>query len=186
MVGFMRIIITGSPGTGKSSIALKLSKLLKIPIIDLKSIVKKHRLAKGKESEVDIPKLRKFLLSDNGPVSKSRNYIIEGHLACEMKIPADFIIVLRTNPTVLKGRLTKRGYKKFKIEENLMAEMLDYCSQRVCIVYNKKHLELDTSKLTPVKAAKIIQKTIKQKKKKLDIIDYTKELKKTLSLGYSR
>ncbi len=59
---------------------------------------------------------------------KQQNVVVEGHLVCELKLKVDRVVVLRTNPRVLEKRLKKRGYAKEKIEENVLAEMLDYCT----------------------------------------------------------
>lgn len=171
----MRIIITGSPGTGKSLIARALSKRLGLELVDLKKIARSHRLV-GKNHEVDVKKLAAALR----PLSKKRDYIVEGHLACEFRLPADFIFVLRTSPNTLRKRLSKRGYGKKKIDENLMAEMLDYCLQRATREYGKTPLELDTTRRSVSECAGEIEKAIKRKKKKLDSVDYSAELKKSL------
>lgn len=175
----MRIIITGAPATGKSIIAKKLAEKLKLELIDIKKIVLQKGLSKGAEHEVDIRKLKTAL----DFLKRKRDYIIEGHLACEMSLPADFIFVLRTHPDVLRKRMKKRKYPKKKLEENLMAEMLDYCTQRAEKEYGKRPLELDTSAITAEKAAGKIAAAIKQKKKKLDSVNYSKELKAYLRLG---
>jgi adenylate kinase len=173
----MRIIITGSPGTGKSTIAATLSKKLDVELIDIKKIVNQKKLC-GKNHEVDLKALHSALR----PFLTQKNYIVEGHLACEIKIPADFVLVLRTDPFVLKKRLNKRRYSKEKIIENLMAEMLDYCTQRVEKVYGKKPLEIDTSKRNVHSCVIEIEKAIKQKKKKLDHVNYSRQLKKFIGV----
>jgi adenylate kinase len=177
----MRIIITGSPGTGKSIIARLLSRKMGLELVDIKKIVEQKKLCAGSSREVDIKKLAKALHF----LKRKKDYIVEGHLACELRLPADFIFVLRTNPDVLGKRMAKRKYSKKKIQENLMAEMLDYCTQRVESVYRKKPLELDTTSRTAAKSAAEIEKAIKQKKKKLDSVNYSKELKAHLRLGRS-
>ena len=48
--------------------------------------------------------------------------IVDSHLSHHI---ADIVIVLRTDPAVLKGRLEKRNYSEEKIKENLEAEALD-------------------------------------------------------------
>ena len=173
----MRIIITGSPGTGKSIVAKLLAKKLGLELVDIKAIVRKKKLAKN--HEVDLSKLTSAL----GFLKKRDDYIAEGHLACEIRLPSDYLFVLRTNPKTLKKRLAKRKYPKKKLEGNLMAEMLDYCTQRAEKVYRKTALELDTSSLTAAKAASMLEAAIKQKKKKLDSVNYSKELKAYLNLG---
>ena len=75
--------------------------------------------------------------------------IVEGHLACEFRMPADICIVLRTNPETLRKRLEKRKYPKIKIDDNIMCEELDYCTQKAeanmkCPVY-----EVRTDKSVP-------------------------------------
>jgi len=164
----MRIMMTGSPGTGKSEIAEKLSTRLGLELIDIKRIVRQRRLL-GKNHEVDLKRLARALAF----LKNKKDFIVEGHLACEIKLPSDFIFVLRTHPDVLKRRLAKRKYGKKKLSENLMAEMLDYCTQRVEHMYKRKPLELDTSHKSLDECAKTIAKAIKQKKKKLDSVDYS-------------
>lgn len=84
----MRIVLTGTPGTGKSTIAPALASALGLECYSVADIVwKKMRL--GARHEVDIRKLAsalRFLRSE-------KDYIIEGHLACETKIPADIVVV---------------------------------------------------------------------------------------------
>jgi adenylate kinase len=173
----MRIIITGSPGTGKSVIAKALSRRLGVGLLDLKQVVRTNKLA-GKNHEVDIKKLAGAVL----PLARKKDFIAEGHLACEFRIPADFVFVLRTSPAVLRRRLAARHYGKNKIYGNLMAEMLDYCVVRVKNEYKKTPLELDTSGRSAAECASEIEKAIKRKKKKLDSVDYSDELKKQLKL----
>jgi len=177
----MRIVITGSPGTGKSIVAMKLSGMLGIPLVQIRKVAV-EKLLVGKRHEVDIRRLAAALSF----LKKQKDFVVEGHLACEMRLPADFVFVLRTNPETLKRRLAKRRYAKAKLEENLMAEMLDYCTQRCENVYGKKSLELDTSRLTPEKSAAKLAKAIKQKKKRLDCVDYSAYLRAYLRPGGNR
>ncbi len=138
----MKIIITGTPGTGKTTIAKKLAKKLKIPYISLTEIAKKIE----ENGECDVRKLEKIL-------ELPEKYVLEGHLACEFKIDFDIIIVLRCPPQELKKRLEKRGYSKSKIAENLYAEALDYCAL---------NSEKNYGKVAEVSTNKTIQETLKQ------------------------
>lgn len=177
----MRIIITGGPGTGKTVISAKLAKQMDIPLVDIKKIVNKNRIfeKKGKEKIVDVGTLKRKLLP---LIKKNRSYILEGHLACEIKLPCDFVFVLRTNPKKLMKRLSKRGYSKKKIHENLLAEMLDYCTQRVETVYKKQPLELDTGRRSIKTCISEILNAIRKRKKKLDSVSYSQKLKAHLGL----
>ncbi len=175
----MRIVITGSPGTGKSTIARMLSERLGIQLIDIKKIVNEKGLCEGPECEVDVLELAREMefLEDED------DFIVEGHLACEMELPAEFVIVLRTNPEVLKQRLSERNYAEKKLSENLMAEMLDYCTQRAAAMYPRKPMELDTSERTADECVSMIEDAVKNNKKKLDNVDYSASLSRLLGKG---
>lgn len=174
----MRIIITGSPGTGKSAISEALSRQLGLELIDIKRIAQERRIA-DKNHEVD---LRRLAAALRPMLAKKKHFIAEGHLACEIRLPADFVFVLRTRPAALRRRLARRGYSKDKLEGNLMAEMLDYCVQRAESVYRRAPLELDTSQRSVHACVKAIAAAIKQKKKKLDSVDYSEDLKRHLKV----
>ncbi|MFH0884277.1 MAG: hypothetical protein V1861_01045, partial [Candidatus Micrarchaeota archaeon] len=85
-------------------------------------------------------------------------------------------------PLVLRKRLSGRHYAKKKLDENLMSEMLDYCVVRAKSEYKKIPLELDTSNRSVAASVLEIEKAIKRKKKKLDSVDYSDELKKRLNV----
>jgi adenylate kinase len=163
----MRIVITGTPGTGKSTIAPLLAKELNLQPISIRDIVLHHKLLE-KNRLVDIHRLSRVLHR----VLVGDNYLVEGHLACEIPIKADFVFVLRTNPSVLKKRMLKRRYGKSKTEQNMIAEFLDYCTVLANRNYNKPPLEVDTSRRSPSQCVTLMVSAIKRKKKKLDRVSY--------------
>ncbi|MEW6528573.1 MAG: AAA family ATPase [Candidatus Micrarchaeota archaeon] len=179
----MLIIITGVPGTGKTTISKQLEKRLKkkfnIHIIHLHEFAKQKKLfIKSKnENLVDLKKLKKELMNkikmlhaqydgtskypkcskhDKTANQKSKTLktsktliLVEGHVACEISLPANFVFVLRCNPSELKKRLQKRKYSEEKIKENLLAEMLDYCVLVGEKNYDKKIIfEVETTDAT--------------------------------------
>jgi len=143
----MRIVLTGTPCTGKSAIAKELSKNLGCKLVYLNEIVNKKKLWKGEDKfGSKIVQLKKLEREINRVVPKEKNLVIEGHLACELRIKkVDFVVVCRTNPKTLKRRLRERSYPKEKIENNLMSELLDYCT--ILSLENYKRVyEIETSK----------------------------------------
>jgi adenylate kinase len=126
------ILITGVPGTGKGTISSELAKE-GFSVIAVNSLVTQLHLWTKKEKGskvVDLKALRIELLRIIALARKfNTDTVIEGHLLCEFALPADACVVLRTDPDVLKKRLQMRRYPAAKLEENIEAELVDYCTQ---------------------------------------------------------
>ncbi|VVB73574.1 Putative adenylate kinase [uncultured archaeon] len=126
------ILVTGVPGTGKGTVSAGLAKR-GFSVIAANSLVGQLHLWSRKENGskvADLAALRRELLKAISLARKFRvDTVIEGHLLCEMRLPADACIVLRTDPDILRKRLEKRRYPKAKLEGNIEAELVDYCTQ---------------------------------------------------------
>ena len=125
------IVITGTPGVGKTTLAKKLSLRLKgAKVYDANSIAKKHDLYLGKDKfGAKIVKLES-LEKEIGKITKATKsgiLIFEGHLLCDVKIRGAVAIVLREHLETLRKRLLARGYPTEKIRDNLVSEAIDYC-----------------------------------------------------------
>ena len=157
------IIITGTPGTGKTTISKKLSLLLKkdpefkgktgkngIKMIHLSRFVRDEGLIDDRD-EVDPGKMAKVLSESlNGPLdgsvaSGTPIHIVDGHMSHFLaKKHAKLCIVCRTDLKKLKRRLKKRGYSEEKIRNNLESEIFEVCKTEAM---EKRHdiFEIDTS-----------------------------------------
>ena len=144
----MRIMITGSPGVGKTSISKALGKSLKFKVINEKEFAVEQGIGKwdstSEELVVPLGKLQKAL---NLVLGKEKDLIVEGHLLCETKLKIDAVIVLRLHPELLQARLGERSYNAEKIQDNVFCEGIDYCKKHVLRRYpEKKVLEVDCKK----------------------------------------
>ena len=125
------IIISGTPGTGKSSLAKLIEKKTNFKTLDFKKILKENKLnetydAKRKCYVVNIKKLNKILVQ----IIKNfkNNLIIDSHLGHFFpKKYANLCIITKCNLRELKKRLIKRKYNKLKIKENLECEIFNVC-----------------------------------------------------------
>jgi len=145
MGGSFRVALTGTPGTGKSSLA-KMIRENGMIVESLEDIA--VRLSCIEEEEdgarpIDIEKLREAL-GKEWLESPEFNTIIEGHLAHHLQV--DYIVILRCHPKILETRYQKRGYEIQKITENIEWEILggpwnEINLQMTCI-------EFDSSELT--------------------------------------
>ena len=137
------IIITGSVGTGKTTLAKKLCNKLLLEYIDVNKIIAKYRIAVGYDRKrrskiVDAEKLIKALIKEINNIKKankkySKNkakngIVIDSHLShCLPKKYVDLCIVTKCELKELKKRLKRRKYPEEKIRENLDAEIFDIC-----------------------------------------------------------
>jgi len=177
------ILVTGTPGVGKTAISRLLASKLNAAHIDLGELVKREKLASG------IDKVRGSLIADIDKVSKrvqeiiencDCNVIVDGHYATDV-VPSenvDFVFVLRRNPDELKNIMEGRGLKGKKIRENLEAEILDVCLvDAVSTCGTEKVCEIDTSGIGIGEAAKDILLIMKGKKKcQVGVVDWLGKL----------
>jgi adenylate kinase len=132
----LKVVITGTPGVGKHTIAESLSIVMgNIPILDINGIILSENLLttssseNDKDKEVDIQKSYEFLtllLSKD----EFQNSIIVGHLAPYVINPqlVDFVVILRRSPYELKKIYQERCYSDSKTRDNINAEILGILS----------------------------------------------------------
>ena len=145
---FMRVIVTGSVGTGKTTVAKALAKKFKLKYMDVNKIIKENKLVEGYDKEldtklVDVNKLVKVLIKI---IKRNKNIVIDSHLSHYLpKKYVDWCVVVKCNLKILKKRLKKRGYSERKIRENLDSEIFNVCLNEA---REKKHniIVIDTTK----------------------------------------
>lgn len=125
------IIVTGSVGSGKTTISKALAKKLKFTYLDVNTLISKNPSVvsgydkKRETKEIDTDKLNAVLLKI---INKGKNLVIDSHLS--HYLPAkqvDLCIVCTCDLSILKKRLEKRKYSPLKIKENLEADAFDIC-----------------------------------------------------------
>ena len=159
----MKIIITGTPGTGKTSVAKKVAERLKLPYISLNDLIFSRKKYKEFDEE------RESYVVDPDDIEKIceeiEKGVIEGHLSHYCK--GDVIFVLRASPIKIKQRLMKRKYSMSKIRENMEAEAIDVILQEVMDLWESGYYgdvevyEIDTSDKSIERVVTIILKILK-------------------------
>ena len=139
------IIVTGTPGVGKTSHCEELAKRTGLKHISINHIVKERECHDGwdrghqsfivDEDKVILPQWRKVsvillifrqLLDSLEDEIPRGGVIIDWH-ACDL-FPErwiDLVVVLRSNSTTLYDRLQARKYPNSKIQENLDSEIME-------------------------------------------------------------
>ncbi len=163
----MKIVITGTPGVGKTTIGKLFAKKYGLKYININKVAFDNNLV-NKDGEItDMKKLEDLL-------KKEENCVIEGHLACEMKLD-DKIVVLRCDPLILKERLKERNYNKEKLLKNLESECLDYC-EILSLKNYKKVYQIDCTNKKIDDIIKILEKIYFEKKDYYDDVDFSDKI----------
>ena len=134
------IALTGSPGTGKSTLASRLQKE-GLTIITLEEVAESVDALSQFEAlrEVEISKLAEWKWEGNN------HCVIDGHLSHHCSI--DAVIVLRCNPIELRLRLEQRSsYGSDKIESNVEWELIaGVWADLIALHPNANVIEIDTT-----------------------------------------
>jgi adenylate kinase len=153
----MRIGITGTPGTGKTTVAEALDR----EVISIKEFARERGLGEEKELfEIDTEAVKEAL---------PEGCWVEGHLA--HKVGVDYCIVLRTRPDILEERLEDRDYSDEKVQENLEAEKMDLILSEAFEA--TKVYEIDTTKKSLEDVVDEINSAVKNKESKYAICDWS-------------
>jgi len=160
----MKILITGTPCTGKTTLGQLLANALGYERYTLLDIVKDHDLIEfydeeRDEYEIDYEKVEKFLEKF---LENKDNVIIEATDPTPIPNKIDLAIVLRCDPDILAIRMKKRSYPEDKIFRNLQAEVSDYCLLKSLEKFGKEKVhEIYTKNKKPEEILKEAIKVIK-------------------------
>lgn len=149
----MRVAVTGTPGTGKTSATERLADR---DVLHLNEVVEREELYTERDQErdslvVDMEALREYV--------DDRNGIVESHLA--HRLPADRVVVLRCDPADLERRLRERGEPEPKAEENAESEALDLILSEAVAEHGLENVyEIDTTGRSPAAVAREIERVV--------------------------
>lgn len=165
--------VSGTPGTGKTTLAKALAKKLGFAYIDIKNLIEDKNIGSGYDQKrkcriVDTKILNREIrllvkgLKDKG---NQKGAVIDSHLS--HYLPKKFfnaVIITRCDIKILKKRLEKRGYDKEKARENIDAEIFDICFNEA-IEQGHRVMTVDTSNGIMNSGIESIMKEMKYKKK---------------------
>ncbi len=130
----MIIAISGTPGTGKTSVCKELCDKYDFTYVDGKQLVQGDVCSEyDEERDCEVVDVEKWCEAVENLVNKKglKNAVIDSHFSHDLS--PDFvdvcIIVTCEDKVELQRRLAARGYSKAKVEENLEAEIMDVCAE---------------------------------------------------------
>ena len=120
------ILVTGTPGVGKTSLSRRISERLNLTYIDVGKIVKDENCYTGVDNDFDALELDEDKLIDY-----LEDKLQTGGCIVDFHTPEifperwfDLVLVLTSTTEVLYDRLTARGYLENKINENMECEIM--------------------------------------------------------------
>lgn len=164
-MGGRALILTGTPGTGKTTVARKLREALGGDYLEVGKAVRQEGLNLGFDIErgtliADIDGLEALVV--NRLRRGEGRVLIDTHLP--IKIPkrmVEMVVVLRCHPKTLMRRLKRKGYSERKILENAEAEAIDFCLSEFVEIYGRDKLhEIDTTRKKPGRVVEEIRSVL--------------------------
>ncbi|KAL3957936.1 hypothetical protein ACCO45_008514 [Purpureocillium lilacinum] len=130
------IIVTGTPGVGKTTHCETLAEKTGLRHISVNQVVKDKQCHEGWSEEyqswiVDEDKLLDAIEDDVA----GGGCIIDWH-ACDLWI--DLVVVLRVDSSTLYDRLKARNYAEAKLQENLDSEIMEVLLQEAREAYDEE------------------------------------------------
>ncbi|RKP13461.1 AAA domain-containing protein [Piptocephalis cylindrospora] len=123
------ILVTGTPGTGKTSTAEMVAQLTSFEHMEIGKLVREQQLHDGYLEEYDSLDLNEDKLLDYLEEElRDGGKVVDFH-GSDL-FPEDWfdlVVVLRTNNTLLYDRLQGRGYTESKVQENIECEIFQEC-----------------------------------------------------------
>lgn len=164
----MIIALTGTPGTGKTSVAENLG----YDTVDITAFVEQEGLGEkvGGEYEVRVDELVEALKTE---IDTAGDVLVEGHLAHH--VPADLCIVLRCRPDELRDRLSNRNYSESKVRENVEAEAMDFILSEA-VDKQEQIIEVDTTGKSSEESAEEVKRMIREEDTGYGNVDWSEFL----------
>ena len=161
--------MTGTPGTGKTRFSILLAKKTGAQYTPFGKLVESHKLYSRADRTrnskiVDIAKTRVYLSKLASEAEQL--IIIDSHISgiCPEKVTRQ-VFVLRCDPRILKKRLLSRDWSDKKVDENVLAEILDVCLSEAVAEYGARKVEqIITSSSSVESCARFAKRVLSRQK----------------------
>ena len=165
------IILTGTPGVGKTVLARLLAKWTGFRFLSLGDLVKREGLHKGFDRRARSYIINELAvrrgLEDYFEAHRAKGVVFETHSIGSFlhRTRGMVVVVLRLDPGVLAKRLRARNWPRVKIWENVEAEMIDVSLYESLKFLGKTRVfEIDTTGKRPEQLIRAILRALSRKR----------------------
>ena len=119
------ILVTGTPGTGKTTMAKEIARRTNLKYISVTDTIKEYGLHDGWDERLNCHILDEDALIDELDSQMEDGGVILDYHGCDF-FPErwfDLLFVLRTDTSILFERLEQRKYNAVKIQDNIQCEI---------------------------------------------------------------
>jgi adenylate kinase len=172
----VRVVVTGTPGTGKTSATtgLEANSSVNLDVVHLNEAIREQELYEEVDEErdsviADLDAIRDW-------VGNRDDCLIESHLAHHLQ--AERVVVLRCRPDVLRERLQGRDESDESIDENAESEALDVILAEAVDRHGLENVyEIDTTDRSSADVAMEIDAVIRgEREPSAGTVDFTEYL----------
>ncbi|WP_336022950.1 adenylate kinase family protein [Halobellus salinisoli] len=180
-----RIALTGTPGTGKTTISNLVAEEIGTEVVHLNDAIREADLFTERDVErdslvADLDAVEAWLADrevqgDSGD-DADRDTLVESHLSHLLDVAR--VIVLRCHPDELKPRLRERGESEASIAENAESEALDVILAEAVERHGAEAVwEIDTTDRAPAEVASDVAAAIEgETEPRVGVVDFVEYL----------
>merc|ERR1712224_133300 len=155
----MNVLITGTPGTGKTSLSSIVAEQTGFSHIEIGKCVKDHNLHDGWDADLSCHILNEDKVCDFLEDRMAQGGNVVDHHGCDW-FPErwfDHILVLQTENGILYNRLEERGYTGRKLQENMECEIMHVIVEEARESYREE-------------IVKVLKSTVEDQENNVDVI----------------
>lgn len=134
------VLVTGTPGTGKTTTAAQVAAAVGLAHVDVGAAVREHELHSGWDAEWDCHVVDEDKVVDELDPQLTAGGVVADYHSCDF-FPErwfDLVVVLTAETQVLYERLQKRGYSEKKLSENMECEIMQVLQEEARESYPKE------------------------------------------------